>query len=289
MAHRTTVGHVHLYSRWVRIALSPSSPLRFRTAGFPQYGSKAGIPDEAFPAMHGHRTAQFAPAVRVSRGRVVLLAQSRGHQPGETPPFERTLPLCPRGPRSGPGSSVPVHHRLTSPIRPTRQHMKISPHSGLYPMPSLCPQGLGCQRVVPCFRSPFLPDMPSSTTPGSSSETFAHSISMTLAFAPLVRARRSRWSHHPFLMGARFRGFTGSLSATACQFVSLLDGSDQGLPQPQRRLHSGFQRIGHPFRRRVSLRWHLGILHRRDFHPLERQLASLHTKGRAASCRPSTP
>jgi hypothetical protein len=71
MAHRTTVGHVHLFSRWVRIALSPSSPLRFRTAGFPQYGSKAGISDEAFPTMHGHRTAQFAPVLRASRGRVV--------------------------------------------------------------------------------------------------------------------------------------------------------------------------------------------------------------------------
>ena len=27
----------------------PSSPLRFRTAGFPQYGSKAGLSDGAFP------------------------------------------------------------------------------------------------------------------------------------------------------------------------------------------------------------------------------------------------
>jgi hypothetical protein len=27
----------------------PSSPLRFRTAGFPQYGSKAGLSDGACP------------------------------------------------------------------------------------------------------------------------------------------------------------------------------------------------------------------------------------------------
>jgi len=27
----------------------PPSPLRFRTAGFPQYGSKAGMSDRAFP------------------------------------------------------------------------------------------------------------------------------------------------------------------------------------------------------------------------------------------------
>jgi hypothetical protein len=38
----------------------------------------------------------------------------------------------PRGPRSGPGCSVPVRHHLIGPIRPTRGHIAISPHSGLY-------------------------------------------------------------------------------------------------------------------------------------------------------------
>jgi hypothetical protein len=44
----------------------------------------------------------------------------------------------PRGPRSGPGYVVPVRHHLTDPIRPTRGHTAISPHSGLYAVPSLC-------------------------------------------------------------------------------------------------------------------------------------------------------
>jgi len=44
----------------------------------------------------------------------------------------------PRGPRSGPGCSVPVRHHLIDPIRPTRGHTAISPRSGLYAMPSLC-------------------------------------------------------------------------------------------------------------------------------------------------------
>src|ERR1700726_3873662 len=44
----------------------------------------------------------------------------------------------PRGPRSGPGCSVPVRHHLFGPIRPTRRHIAISPHGGLYAMPSLC-------------------------------------------------------------------------------------------------------------------------------------------------------
>jgi hypothetical protein len=44
----------------------------------------------------------------------------------------------PRGPRSGPGCSVPVRHHLIGPIRPTRRRTAISPHGGLYVMPSLC-------------------------------------------------------------------------------------------------------------------------------------------------------
>ena len=44
----------------------------------------------------------------------------------------------PRGPRSGPGCSVPVRHHLIGPIRPTRGHIAISPHCGLYAVPSLC-------------------------------------------------------------------------------------------------------------------------------------------------------
>ena len=48
----------------------------------------------------------------------------------------------PRGPRSGPGYSVPVRHHLIGPIRPTRRHIAISPHGGLYAMPSLCGSAL---------------------------------------------------------------------------------------------------------------------------------------------------
>ena len=44
----------------------------------------------------------------------------------------------PRGPRSGPGYSVPVRHHLIGLIRPTRRHIAISPHGGLCAMPSLC-------------------------------------------------------------------------------------------------------------------------------------------------------
>src|SRR5215475_9214694 len=41
----------------------------------------------------------------------------------------------------------------------------------------------------------------------------------------------------------------------------------------------GFRRFGRPPRRRISLRCQLGNLHRRDSHPLEHRLASLHYPG----------
>jgi hypothetical protein len=60
-----------------------------------------------------------------------LLVLSRGARCAGTPPCKRLLPLYPRvtirGPRSGPGYSVPVHQHLIGPIRPTRRHISISP------------------------------------------------------------------------------------------------------------------------------------------------------------------
>ena len=46
--------------------------------------------------------------------------------------------LRPRGPRSGSSYAVSDRHHLIDPIRPTREHIAISPHGGLYAMPSLC-------------------------------------------------------------------------------------------------------------------------------------------------------
>ena len=44
--------------------------------------------------------------------------------------------------------------------------------------------------------------------------------------------RRSQLPHHPLPMGESFRGFPGSLFATACRFAGLPGGSDRALPQP---------------------------------------------------------
>jgi len=109
----------------------PLPPLKFRTAGFPQYGFKAGISDEAFPA------AWFAIVLRaLCCQRNSLLCVRDDALMNTSARADR--PLYPRGPRSGPGYSVPVHPHLFGPIRPTRGHNPTSPSRGLYELPSLC-------------------------------------------------------------------------------------------------------------------------------------------------------
>jgi len=87
------------------------------------------------PAFAGHRTG-----LRPSFARLVTASLApRCVGPDR---FDCAPPLSvstyPRGPRSGSGYRVPIHHHLIGPIRPARRHIVISPHSGLYAMPSLC-------------------------------------------------------------------------------------------------------------------------------------------------------
>src|SRR5260370_18403657 len=74
--------------------------------------------------------------------------------------------LPPRGPRSGSSYAVSERHHLIDPIRPTREHIAISPHGGLYAMPSLCGSAEATRGWFRAFTA--LPDMPSSLTPRSS-------------------------------------------------------------------------------------------------------------------------
>src|SRR5215210_3307690 len=123
----------------------PRSPLSFRTAGFPQYGWKAGLSGGAFPDRQRLKPAPGirlltaglpAPFVHLRVGAVVPYCAGpltiTMHRHGGW------VALRPRGPRSGPGYAVPVRPRLTGPIRPTRRHIATSPQGGLYAMPSLC-------------------------------------------------------------------------------------------------------------------------------------------------------
>jgi hypothetical protein len=108
----------------------PPSSLKFRTAGFPRYGFKAGISDEAFPA---HWFTIALRALCFHRDSLLCVRDDALMNTSV-----RADSLYPRGPRSGPGYSVPVHPHLVSPIRPSCGNIPTSPHGGLYAMSSLC-------------------------------------------------------------------------------------------------------------------------------------------------------
>src|SRR5260370_8960755 len=59
--------------------------------------------------------------------------------------------LHPRGPRSGSSYAVSDRHNLIDPIPPTREHIAISPHAGLYATPSLCRSAEATRGWFPSF------------------------------------------------------------------------------------------------------------------------------------------
>ena len=263
----------------------PSPPLSFRTAGFPQYGCKAGISGDAFPRAAPVKPAPGMPGAPRSLPSPFVLAVAPGApalcvadlRSSETPPCERLS-------RSTPGALAPIRVMLSRFITTYGPHPPHSRARRDFPAQLVIRDAfavrehLGDPRLVPCFRCPFLPDMSPSTSPGSSSTAYTQFL------------RRQRGPSHP-------RSRCSALpspppSASGGHSLSGLPGSLRyDLPvcspswrirprsSPSRRglLRLRFRRVGHPPRRQIWLRWQLGKLHRRDFHPLDRQLASLHT------------
>ena len=153
----------------------PLPPLKFRTAGFPRYGFKAGVSDEAFPM---HWFAFVLRALCVHRSSLLCVRDDALISTS----VRAAKPLYPGGPRSDPGYSVPVHQHLIGPIRPTRGRIPISPHGGLWRDAFAVRERLGDPRVVPSFRCSFLFDMPPSPT-RRVRPIFSRTSMSTLAFA----------------------------------------------------------------------------------------------------------
>ena len=150
---------------------TPLSSVGHSETGASSLTPKTGVGEPKLFFREGLRRGQFAAVLRVHRCPIVFLVLSQGTERAWAPPFER-FPALPRGPRSGPGHSVPVHHHLIDPIRPTRRHNSTSPPAA-YTSCLRCAserklQRLGDLRVVPCFRWQFCIDMSSSAIPGSS-------------------------------------------------------------------------------------------------------------------------
>jgi hypothetical protein len=92
----------------------PSSPLRFRTAGFPQYGSKAGLSDRAFP---DPASVKLAPSIPVALIRFATTLRALRSSMGSPFSVGATCSVDHRHPsdvrRSTPGALAPVQVMLS--------------------------------------------------------------------------------------------------------------------------------------------------------------------------------
>ena len=167
----------------------PLSPLSFRTAGFPQYGWKAGISDSAFPE---HPSLKPAPSIRrCTPGLLLPFAPHSQIRLSRSVPGRRLLDAPPWSGGSTPpqglslrsGFFCPGPSTLISPIRPTRGHIAISPPLRLIRDAFAVRERLGDPRVVPSFCCAFLLDMPPSMPSGRSKSVSSRSPISTLAFA----------------------------------------------------------------------------------------------------------
>jgi hypothetical protein len=174
----------------------------------------------------------------------------------KAPPCERPSPLNSTGPRSGPGNVVLAHHHLIDPIRPTRGHSTTSSHGDLY-VRLRCAGAPRRPASGSALCLSILPSMSSSTSPGSRPLHVSSSFAMRICAGELS-ARHSRcW---------RFRG----LLVHHC--YDLLSCS----PPLLETFTSGLSRARSSSTLPDMMRWQLDNFHRRDSHPLDRRLVSLH-------------
>ncbi len=147
----------------------PSPSLKFRTAGFPQYGFKAGLSGGAFPAGAWPprlsvccRPSCFAPST-------IRSPYSAGGVARFSTTVRTALAVLPRGSSLRSGLCCPGPSSLNRPHPPHSQAHRDFAALRLIRNAFAVRSRLGDPRVVPCFRCSSRLDMPSSTTPGSPS------------------------------------------------------------------------------------------------------------------------
>ena len=203
----------------------PSPPLKSVRRVFPSTASRPV--DQTGPSRSTPpRVGRFAIVLRAPRFPRRIPVLCRGTLRAGAPPFERPLPLYPRGLRSRSRCSVPLHPHL-------RPH---PPHSQAHP-------DFTAQRLIPnafavhtAPRRPpsgsalslsFLPNMPPSTTPGRSETGWFQSCAPDIG----LRHVMSGSALPTILLSASRRADFSELHwfafAAACQVARPLCRSDQ--------------------------------------------------------------
>jgi hypothetical protein len=201
----------------------PRPSLSFRTAGFPQYGWKAGFPSGAFP---DRQRLKPAPGVRRQTS-------------GLHPPFVRlvvptVVPHC-VGPQTRLRTAVEDHYS-SAPGALARVRVVVSRSVITYSAPSVplvgTPRFHRMAAYTRCLRCAGAPRRPASGSglsllipswhailydPGESDHRQFQSNDVGMAFAESRPARHSQSSRNPFHAGDDFRGYLVHTFATACQ------------------------------------------------------------------------
>jgi hypothetical protein len=238
----------------------PPSPLSFRTAGFPQYGWKAGISDSAFPMCH-----RLKPAPGIRRRTLGLPLpfvhrEVRLGSPARCRADDLLVHRLGVGFNSAPGALAPNRVILSQPIAAYQPHPTHSwahrdfADFATYTRCLRCAGAPRRPRVVPSFHCLFLPGMPPSMSPGRSESSFSRKF--RFQHGPSPGSERLGSSDFPairFKQGS-ISGLIGSPLLRPVRLLAPLDGSDRALPQPRGLLHPGFQRISHLSRCWISLR-----------------------------------
>ena len=263
----------------------PSSPLRFRTAGFPRYGSKAGLSVEAFPGGTDRSTPHHSllPTF-ASRVTPVAFALSRSTALTERRRRASGLTALPQGP------SLRSELCCLGPLSLMRPH---PPHSrarhnfpdlqvicGAFAVPT------GGRSRQPASGSElshlFLLTLPSSYVPGESADCIHPGFIGGIRLRPPLSSGLGTLNHSTSIrfMWSPISGLPGSLSCYGRVelLASLADLT--GARRPQRLLLPSLRSSRSPFSPSDITTVASGYLHRQDFHLLEHLLASLHQGSR---------
>ena len=146
---------------------------------------------------------------------------------------------------------------------------------------------LGNPRVVPGFRYPFCPGIPSSPTPGSS---IIVSSSAAMSTRPSPRVDRLGTPKTPAIRFTRAMTFVASWFTHLLRSASLLAPCTDLTGYPASgAFTSGLSAGWSPFSLQDITTTATGLLCWRDSHPLEWQLASLHLLLHRSGLSPHTP
>jgi hypothetical protein len=204
----------------------PLPSLKFRTAGFPQYGFKAGVSDRACPFDAACTSLGLPPPFVLPAARVGSPFCAGGRCALKHLRSSGRCRSNPRGPRSRPGYAVPLHPHL----RPHPPHSQAHPDFtaprlirnafAVHTAPRRPPSGSTLSRS-------FLPDMPPSTTPGRSETGWFQSCGPDIG----LRHVMSGSALPTILLSASRRADFSELHwfafAAACQVARPLCRSDQ--------------------------------------------------------------